>query len=123
MIDPYEDAKTQAIAAFGTAGDAREAERLITALDAYRLALTAAGLLAAAEAPEAEELARFLARESRHPRYSGDGWKTLCAAPGDIELAYGHALAHLGPGDEGPARDLAYARRELLVIADRAAVS
>lgn len=82
------------------------------------------GLLAApAEQEEVnvEEVARWLAELSGHPRFADDGWKNLLTAAGDVEMAFRRAQGVVSASvDPNGARALAEARAILLAAVRRA---
>lgn len=115
--DAFAAAEQAAFAAFGDLGDARTIDRLRSALAAHRAALTAAGMLRAPveiTVEAAETAARFLAEESRFPRYEGDGWRLILRSEVDADLAYGKAAGRTPRGDDAHTRDLQHAHRVVL---------
>ena len=73
-----------------TDGDDRT--RLLAAIEAYTIALRGAGLMGSTDTrraafEDAEAAARWLADAGRHPRYSGDEWRTLLDPGHDLTLA------------------------------------
>lgn len=118
--DAFHAAEHAALTAYGALHSPGEAGRVADALNAYRATLAAAGLLRdePPNSPHAVVLAaELLARESRFPRYDGDGWKRLLESTTDVEVAHRKALEGLAPGEDDLRRDIAHARRILLTAA------
>lgn len=102
----------------------QRAKRLEIRAGVIHGALVAAGLLATPQqAPaeaEMEDVARFLARESRFVRYydpddpSDEGWRQLLASPADVDLAAAKAKARTEGGDKETTEALGRAVRLLL---------
>ena len=119
---PHETALRAAYAAWDALGDEIPSiERLQGSLDAYRAVLEASGLLIPPHVEptpvELDDVARFLGRHSRFPRYwvegemdGGGAWQILRQSVVDVEVAFRKAMALLGAGEGELAAELRYAR-------------
>ncbi len=63
---------------------------------------------------DAEQTARWLAEQSRHPRYGGEGWRMLLISDADVHVAHGAAIRANQPAVGGVVADLHAAKTVLL---------
>lgn len=96
------------------------AARIDARANLVHVALVEHGLLATPEQAagptqeEIEEVAKFLARESRFIRYSDDDWQMLMTSAADVETAYAKAKKANEGGEKDVLEALGRGRRLLL---------